>query len=504
MVIPNTECIQIPVAIYSRKSTDAKLEQQVNSISVQCAAAKSYIESQCHLGWFCFDEEFNDNNVSGATLEREALKRLKQRILEGKVKAVVVNRLDRISRSLSQFLDLMAFFEQHGVALVSVTQNINTGDAMGRLMLQIIMSFAEFERELIRDRVTERMHAARKKGRFIGGRPVLGYNIKPEGRELEIDELEAIRVREIFSRYLELRSIKAVVRELNARGWHNKKWVTKANKVCGGTPFSTSGLHNLLTNPLYIGKVSLKGEIFEGQQDGIVNPEVFNQVRAVLSDNSVQKGNRRRRNSHDALLKGLLTCASCNTAFVHNYTRKKNRMYRYYTCSNKRFNGAHSCPSPSIPAGEIENIVAEQLLSIGTDAELQEMVYQQLVDTMEEKRADFEQQRNTAKRQLGRIDRELASSREFNAQEPLIHHLEEKRKEASDLLENAEKTVGWPKPSKHKTVAVLRDMQSLWPSFNMGEKCAFIKTLVREVEYDAVEGNITLHFRESGFIGGGA
>jgi len=241
MVIPNTESVQIPAAVYSRKSTDAKLEQQVNSISIQCAAGKSYIESQRYLGWYCFDEEFNDNNVSGATLEREALQRLKQRIREGKVKVVVVNRLDRISRSLSQFLDLMDFFEEHGVALVSVTQNINTGDAMGRLMLQIIMSFAEFERELIRDRVTERMHAARKQGRFIGGRPVLGYNIKPEGRELEIDELEAIRVREIFALYLELRSVKAVVREVRARGWNNKKWVAKTARFVVEVRFPRTG-----------------------------------------------------------------------------------------------------------------------------------------------------------------------------------------------------------------------------------------------------------------------
>lgn len=500
----NTPCVPIPAAVYARKSTDAKLEQQVNSISVQCAAAKSYIESQRHLGWYCLDEEFNDNNVSGTTLDREALKRLKQRIREGKVNVVVVNRLDRISRSLFQFLDLMAFFEEHGVALVSVTQNINTGDAMGRLMLQIIISFAEFERELIRDRVTERMHAARKKGRFIGGPPVLGYNIKPEGRELEIDELEAIRVREIFGLYLDQRSVKAVVRELSARGWNNKKWVTKNNTLCGGSPFSTSGLHHLLTNPIYVGKVSLKGELFDGVHEGIIDPKIFEQVQSMLAENSVQKGGRTHRSSHDALLKGLLNCSACNAAFVHTYTRKKNRMYRYYTCSNKRLNGAHSCPSPSLPAGEIETLVTEQILSIGTDSKLQEKVYRQLTETMEEKRAGLDQQRRTTHRQLERIERELAASQEFGASEQLIQHLEERRKEASELLETAEKALEWRTPSMDKITAILQDMQGLWPSFNAGEKCAFVKSLLYQIDYDAVEGRITLHFNESGFMGGEA
>jgi site-specific DNA recombinase len=499
MVIPNTNNLQIPAVVYARKSTDAKLEQEVNSISVQCAAARSYIESQKHLGWHCLDEEFNDNNISGATLERPALRRLKQLIRKGQVKVVVVNRLDRLSRSLSQFLELMAFFEEHGVALVSVTQNINTSDAMGRLMLQIIMSFAEFERELIRDRVTERMHAARKQGRFIGGRPILGYNIKPEGRELEVDELEAVRVREIFLLYLELRSIKATVLELNKRGWLNKKWVTKSGKVSGGSPFSTATLHKLLTNPIYIGKVSLKGEIFDGLHEEIVDLDLFEKVSGVLAGNDLTKGNR-NRNSHDALLKGLLKCKACNASFVHTGSKKKHKYYRYYTCSNKRLNGAHACPSPSLPAGDIENLVADQLMSIGTDPKLQKMVYAQLIEAMEAKRRTAKQTRQTATKELDRITRELASSREFNASDSLLVLLEQKRQEAEDALQRAESHTGYTIPSKDEIIAVISDMQGLWPTFTAAQKCAFVKTLVREVEYDADAGSLTLHFNDEGFM----
>lgn len=497
MTIPEPH--SVPVAIYTRKSTDAKIEQEVNSLSVQRASAESFIQSQKHRGWYCIDEKLDENNVSGATLDRPVLNRLKQLIRDGQVKVVLINRLDRISRSLSQFLELMEFFDAHGVALVSVTQNFNTGDSMGRLMVQVIMSFAEFERSLIRDRVTERMHAARKKGRFIGGRPVLGYNIKPGGGELELDELEAIRIREIFALYLELRSVKATVCELTRRGWHNKQWVTREGKVSGGTPFSLSGLHNLLTNPIYIGKVTLKGETFDGRHEGIVDPKVFEQVQAMLSGNSMQQGSR-KRNSQSALLKGLLMCKSCDAPFVHTYTKKKNRMYRYYTCSHKRLQGAEVCPSPSIPAGEIEKLVVDQLLSIGTNPGLQETVYRQLVEAMEQKRSDLAQQRKTARQQLDRIHRELASSREFDAPLSLIRHLEAKQREAETLLEDTGRDGSLHQPTREEIVETLRDMHSLWPSFNAGEKCAFVKTLVQQVDYDAVEGNITLHFNDEGFI----
>jgi len=483
---------------YARKSTHANLSDEVNSISTQQAASISFIQSQRHLGWELWDEELIDNNTGGATLDRRALRRLMKLIEEGKIDVVVVNRLDRISRSLSQFLELMAFFEEHDVSLVSVTQNINTSNAMGRLMLQIIMSFAEFERELIRDRVTERMNAARMNGQFTGGPPVLGYNIKPEGRELEVDELEAIRVRDIFALYIELRSVKAVVLELRKREWKNKQWVTREGKVIGGSDFTTSTLHSLLKNPIYIGKVNLKGTLYEGKQSDIVAQKQFDQVQAILASNDVQKGNR-NRNNHDALLKGLLKCKACGTAFVHTGTKKKSKYYRYYSCANKRLNGAHACPSPSIPAGEIENLVSEQLLSIGTNPELQEMVHRQLVEAIGAKQAVANQTKKTAIQQLNRITKELDSSRNFGASESLILHLEQKRQEAEKLLEKAEKDVECHTPSKKEIVAALRDMQSLWPSFNTGEKCAFVRTLVRQVEYDAIEGSITLHFHDEGF-----
>ena len=505
MSIQDKDVPKIPAIIYARKSTDAKLEQQVNSISVQCASARSYIESQKHLGWYCLDEELIDNNISGATMDRGGIARLKQLICDGEVKIVVVNRLDRISRSLSQFLELMAFFEDHGISLVSVTQSINTSTAVGRLMLSIIMGFAEYEREMITERVTERMHAARRNGQFIGGRAPLGYDIRAEGRALEINEPEAVRVREIFARYLELRSVKDVVLELRRRGWSNKQWITRDGRSTGGNPFSISTLHKLLTNPIYIGKVTLKGEVFEGQHEGILDGDIFEQVQTVLKNNDLTKG-QRRRNSHDAMLKGLLKCKCCGAGFVHVGTKKKSnngyRYYRYYTCSNKRLNGAHACPSPHIPAGDIEKLVADQLMAIGTDPCLQETVYGQLASSIEEKLQSAEQVRRDAELKLGRITRELDSSRKFEASEPLLIHLEHKCSEAEKALTKAERQTKLRIPSQHEFIATARNMAGLWPSLNEREKCSCIKKLVREVEYDAMEGKLEIHFNEAGFTGG--
>ena len=407
--------------------------------------------------------------------------------------------LNRISRSLSQFLDLMDFFDKHAVALVSVTQNINTGDAMGRLMLQIIMSFAEFERELIRDRVKESMHAARRQGKFIGGRPPLGYNIRSEGGGLEIDELEALIVLKIFKLYLKLRSIKATVCELRKRGVNNKKWVCRNGRICGGSAFITSSLYNLLTNPVYIGKVTLKGEVYDGEHEGIIKPALFEEVQRTLNENSVHKGNK-KRNRHHAMLKGLLTCKACGSSFVHTYTRKKNRMYFYYVCGNKKLNGADACPSCSIPAGEIETLVADQLMSIGSDPALQQQVWRQLSETVEQKRAESTQRTSTARRQLKRIDRELTQLREGEAAPGRMLQLESKRRDVIALLEQASCDQMPRIPSKDEIVRILQDMQGLWPNFSAAEKCAFVKALVRQVEFDAVEGSLSIHFNDESFM----
>ena len=232
--MPTVRC-----AVYTRKSTEEGLEQEFNSLDAQREAAEAYIASQKGEGWQCVPDRYDDGGFTGGNMERPALKRLLADIKDGKVDCIVVYKVDRLSRSLLDFVKIMETLEKHKVSFVSVTQQFNTTSSMGRLTLNILLSFAQFEREIISERTRDKVHAARRKGKWTGGRPVLGYDVDPKGGKLIVNADEAARVRAIFELYLERQSLAATVKELDARGWRNKFWVTKDGKQAGGYPRST-------------------------------------------------------------------------------------------------------------------------------------------------------------------------------------------------------------------------------------------------------------------------
>jgi len=274
-------------------------------------------------------------------------------------------------------MELTKYFEAHGVALISSTQNFNSGDATGDLMRHILISFAEFEHDLIRDRATERLHTARKGGSFTGAQPMLGYNIARYSGKLVVDETEARRVRKIFQLYLELKSVRATTKELKQRGWNNKQWFTKQGKTRGGGHFSANGLHKLLTNPVYIGKVRLKDETFAGKHQAIIDHDLFEAVQNTLQKNR-QCDNPTRKKHEFALLHNMLYCPFCNARCVHHTTTKRNRTYRYYSCGNQLTHGTGACDAPTLQAGEIEHLVIEQLRAVGYDSGLQNQIIKQI------------------------------------------------------------------------------------------------------------------------------
>ncbi len=282
----------------------------------------------------------------------------------GKIDAVVVYKYDRFSRSLLDFAKMMEVFERHNVSFVAVTQQFNTATSMGRLYLNMLMSFAQFEREMISDRTRDKIAATRRKGKYTGGMPLLGYNVVDS--KLVINEAEADRVRQIFSFYLELGSLLPTVQELARRGWTTKPWTTKKQIARGGLPITKTRLHHLLTNVTYVGKIRYKDEVHLGEHEGIVDDAVFDRVQSMLRENG-QSGCGEKRNKHGALLRGLLYCANCNCGMSHSYTKKGNRLYRYYVCNNAQQNGRAACPAPSVPAGEIEAFVVEEIKAIGRD-----------------------------------------------------------------------------------------------------------------------------------------
>jgi site-specific DNA recombinase len=286
-------------------------------------------------------------------------------IENGKIDAVLVYKLDRLSRSFLDFAKIMEAFEKHQVAFVSVTQQFNTASSMGRLVLNVLLSFAQFEREIISERTRDKIAAARRKGKWVGGHPLLGYDVDPHGSKLVVNEEEAIQVRAIFKLYLKHQGLIPVVRELEKRGWLTKRWQTRKGRFRGGQRFTKSSLHHLLTNPVYLGKVKYKKEVHAGEHQAIVDLVVWQQVQDLLHQQ--RNANVGRTDSH-ALLKGILRCQPCGFAMTPAFAAKPGKpRYRFYACVNALKRGRQACLSRYVPARSIESMVIEQIQKLALD-----------------------------------------------------------------------------------------------------------------------------------------
>jgi len=349
-------------AVYTRKSTEEGLEQEFNSLDAQRESAEAYIKSQKQAGWLCLARHYDDGGFTGGNLDRPALKRLLTDIEAGGIDCVVVYKVDRLSRSLLDFAKIVEAFEKRQVAFVSVTQQFNTATSMGRLVLNVLLSFAQFEREIISERTRDKIAAARRKGKWVGGHPLLGYDVAPHGSKLKVNKEEALRVRSIFELYLKHHGLIPVVQELEKRGWLNKHWQTRKGHFRGGQRFTKSSLHHLLTNPVYLGKVKYKKELHAGEHEAIVDLKVWQRVQDQLRQQC--NGTGARTDSH-ALLKGILRCKPCGFAMTPTFASKKGgRRYRLYACVHALKRGRQACPSPYLPAQDIEEMVIEQILQI--------------------------------------------------------------------------------------------------------------------------------------------
>jgi len=357
-------CKTVRCAVYTRKSTEEGLNQVFNSLDAQREAAEAYIASQCHEGWLCLSQRYDDGGFTGANMDRPALKRLLDDIQAGHVDCVLVQKVDRLSRSLLDFAKMMETFDRQRVAFVSVTQQFNTATSMGRLVLNVLLSFAQFEREIISERTRDKIAATRRKGKWSGGVPLLGFDLDPCKTRLVVNPKEAVRVRAIFALYLELGGLLPVVRELKRRRWRTKRWRTRHGEVRGGRPFTKTNLHRLLTRVAYIGKVHHRDDLYDGEQPAIVAADIWQQVQDQLKRRS---GDRRLRNKFGALLQGLLRCVPCGCAMTPTHAMRGSKCYRYYLCCAAHRHRRHSCPSKAIPAESIERLVLEQIGSLGLD-----------------------------------------------------------------------------------------------------------------------------------------
>src|ERR1700736_6058612 len=312
-------------AVYTRKSSEHGLEQDFNSLHAQRESAEAYIKSQAHEGWKLVRARYDDGGLSGGTMERPALQRLLADIAANLIDVVVVYKVDRLTRSLNDFAKLVETFEAHGVSFVSVTQQFNTTTSMGRLTLNVLLSFAQFEREVAGERIRDKFAASRRKGMWMGGNVPLGYDVA--GRRLVVNEAEAKTVKLIFERYLELGCVRALRAELDRVGIRSKRRVAETGRMIGGGLFSRGALYYLLRNRVYRGEAVHKGIAHPGEHEAIIDEDLWEAVQTKLSAHATKQG--RARAESGALLMGLVFDDRGNRMSPSHTTRKGGR-YRYY------------------------------------------------------------------------------------------------------------------------------------------------------------------------------
>jgi DNA invertase Pin-like site-specific DNA recombinase len=350
---------KIRCAIYTRKSTEEGLDQEFNSLDAQRAAGEAYIASQSSEGWVLVRDRYDDGGFSGGSLERPALKRLLADIEARRIDCVVVYKVDRLSRSLMDFAKLVEIFERNNASFVSVTQHFNTTTSMGRLTLNILLSFAQFEREVIGERIRDKFAASRAKGMWMGGCPPIGYDVR--NRKLVVNKTEADLVRLIFRRLLDLGSATLLIKELNAKGYRTKSWHTQSGKFREGRPFDKGTVYKILQNRVYLGEAVHKGKSYPGEHEPILDRVIWDRVHAVLSTNGRQRA-RVTQAKTPAPLRGLMRCTHCDRTMTPTRTRGANgRSYRYYLCLGAMRRGHSGCPIGTVAASEIEGVVLAQV-----------------------------------------------------------------------------------------------------------------------------------------------
>lgn len=498
----------IRCAIYTRKSTDEGLDQDFNSLDAQRESAEAYVLSQRHEGWTCLRDRYDDGGFTGGNTQRPSLERLLADIEAGRIDCVVVYKVDRLSRSLLDFARIMELFDRHEVSFVSVTQQFSTTSSMGRLTLNILLSFAQFEREIISERTKDKMSAARRKGKWVGGQLVLGYDVAPQGGRLAVNPEEAAQVRAIYKLYLEHQAAIPVVQELDRRGWTTKRWITKKGRDFGGKPFTKNALYRLLTNVLYVGEVRYEGTLYEGEHDAIVDVDLWQRVQDTLRRNGLT-GGREVRNKYGALLRGLLYCTPCESGMAHAYTRKGGKRYRYYVCRNAQQRGWSSCPSRSLNAHDIESAVVEHIRGIGRNDAIVQATLEAVRERNDRRTADLEVERLGLERELKQLYASVeklvrsagqAASNGRTTTDQLADLQDRIRTSEQRVTVIREEAIALERETvgEGEVTRALAHFNPVWESLSPREQSRIVRMLVERIGYDGQDGTVTVAFRSQG------
>ena len=347
-------------AIYTRKSSEEGLQQEFNSLDAQREACEAYILSQRHAGWRLLPDMYDDGGISGGTMARPALVRLLDEVRAGRVNVIVVYKVDRLTRSLADFAKIVDVLDANGASFVSVTQHFNTTSSMGRLTLNVLLSFAQFEREIAGERIRDKIAASKKKGMWMGGNVPLGYDV--QDRKLVINPVEAETVRHIYKRYAELGSVSALQLELNDAGIVSKRRKDASGRCAGGKPHARGALYLLLQNRIYLGEIVHKGSAFQGEHQRIIDDELWRLVSERLQQNSVKRSDSIKRDS--GLLAGLLYDSSGNRMTPTHAIKAGKRYHYYVSASLVRGRRAGAPRGQRIAADAIEAVVLDRVRAL--------------------------------------------------------------------------------------------------------------------------------------------
>jgi site-specific DNA recombinase len=399
---------------------------------------------------------------------------------------------------LLDFARIIGMFEKHHVAFVSVTQQFNSATSMGRLVLNVLLSFAQFEREIISERTRDKIAATRRKGKWSGGLPLLGYDVDRTVPRLVVNPKEAARVRAIFDLYLEHQGLLPVVRELERRGWRTKVWVTRKERKMGGKPFTKTSLHKLLTNATYAGKLRYKTELHNGEHAAIVDPVKWQKLQEMLKRNRHQGSTE--RNGSGAILKGLLHCRPCGCAMTPTHATKAGKRYRYYVCSVAQKRGCDRCSSQAVPAGQMEWIVVAQISKLAQDTGRLKTILMEASEQRRTRLAELEGERRGLEQELARAqglmenfrqetgDQKQPPTSELEAIRENIGHVERR------LADTKEQSLALQQPllEVERAARALSALEQEFGSLPTIEQAALIRLMVRRVDYDGAQEKMTL------------
>jgi site-specific DNA recombinase len=482
-------------AIYTRKSTEEGLDQEFNSLDAQREAGEAYVLSQKHAGWTLVPGVYSDGGYTGANIDRPGVRQLLADVEAGKIDCVVVYKVDRLSRSLIDFARMMELFEKRGVCFVSVTQQFNTNSSLGRLTLNILLSFAQFEREIISERTRDKQIAARKKGKWTGGHILLGYDLDSRAGKLVVNPVEAGRVREAFRLYLEGTSVQEIVQRFDKLGWRNKQWTTQEGKLYGGSVLRRCHIYKLLGNIAYTGRVRAGDAIYPGEHEALVDEQTFALAQVRLKQNAWTPGNPHRV-KYEALLRGMLYCAICGSGMYSTYSESKHRRYRYYTCYKSQQRLRAECNSKAVSGPSVDDAVVQSIRRVAVQPEVLAETIRQVkarlaesLETVREEQAGLTVRLNNLKSQLVRAKDE-AQSKGIGDQ---IRELEARRENLQQEIQSYRTRSCDQKDLR----AAMTSFDECWKVMNLDEQRRLLAELIEKVGYDGRSGKVVVSFKSA-------